>query len=73
MSAPPRAVVILDFGGQYTQLIARRVRDARVFSIVLPPGAPAEEIRRWNPATGRALGAIGLQSFQGRRLPGFLE
>jgi len=50
MSGPQRAIVILDFGGQYTQLIARRVRDARVFSVVLPPGAAAEEIRRWNPA-----------------------
>jgi GMP synthase (glutamine-hydrolysing) len=50
MSAPQRAIVILDFGGQYTQLIARRVRDARVFSVVLPPGAPAEEIAKWNPA-----------------------
>ena len=45
-----RSIVILDFGGQYTQLIARRVRDARVFSVVLPPDASAEEIRRWNPA-----------------------
>jgi GMP synthase (glutamine-hydrolysing) len=50
LSAPQRSIVILDFGGQYTQLIARRVRDARVFSVVLPPGAPAEEIRGWNPA-----------------------
>ncbi len=49
MSAP-RAIVILDFGGQYTQLIARRVRDARVFSVVLPPNAPEAEIRKWNPA-----------------------
>ncbi|HTY41369.1 MAG TPA: glutamine-hydrolyzing GMP synthase [Thermoanaerobaculia bacterium] len=45
-----RSIVILDFGGQYTQLIARRVRDARVFSVVLPPNAPEDEIRRWNPA-----------------------
>ena len=50
MSGPTRAIVILDFGGQYTQLIARRVRDARVFSVVLPPDAPAAEIRKWNPA-----------------------
>src|SRR5262249_49445178 len=50
MSGAQRAIVILDFGGQYTQLIARRVRDARVFSIVLPPDAPAQEISRWNPA-----------------------
>jgi GMP synthase (glutamine-hydrolysing) len=46
----PRSIVVLDFGGQYTQLIARRIREARVFSVVLPPDAPAEEIRRWNPA-----------------------
>ena len=50
MSGSPRAIVILDFGGQYTQLIARRIREARVFSVVLPPDAPAGEIRRWNPA-----------------------
>ncbi|MEP6995024.1 MAG: glutamine-hydrolyzing GMP synthase [Acidobacteriota bacterium] len=45
-----RAIVILDFGGQYTQLIARRIREARVFSVVLPPTASDAEIRRWNPA-----------------------
>ena len=47
---PARTAVVLDFGGQYTQLIARRIRDARVFSVVLPPGASREEIARWNPA-----------------------
>jgi GMP synthase (glutamine-hydrolysing) len=46
----PSAIVILDFGGQYTQLIARRVREARVFSVVLPPNAAREEILRCNPA-----------------------
>jgi GMP synthase (glutamine-hydrolysing) len=50
MSAPARSVVVLDFGGQYTQLIARRIRDARVFSVVLPPDASEGEIARWNPA-----------------------
>ena len=47
---PSASIVVLDFGGQYTQLIARRIRDARVFSVVLPPNAPSEEIARWNPA-----------------------
>ncbi|MEO8189535.1 MAG: glutamine-hydrolyzing GMP synthase [Acidobacteriota bacterium] len=47
---PSTAIVVLDFGGQYTQLIARRIRDARVFSVVLPPNASSEEIARWNPA-----------------------
>ena len=50
MSKTPNSIVILDFGGQYTQLIARRIREARVFSVVLPPDASAEEIRKWNPA-----------------------
>jgi GMP synthase (glutamine-hydrolysing) len=50
MTGPARAIVVLDFGGQYTQLIARRVREARVFSVVLSPSASAEEIRKWNPA-----------------------
>ncbi len=49
MTTAPRPVLIVDFGGQYTQLIARRAREARVFSVVVAPGASAEEIRRWNP------------------------
>jgi GMP synthase (glutamine-hydrolysing) len=50
MTSPGNCVVVLDFGSQYTQLIARRIREARVFSVVLPPSAGAEEIRRWRPA-----------------------
>jgi GMP synthase (glutamine-hydrolysing) len=50
MTAPGKCVVVLDFGSQYTQLIARRIREARVFSVVLPPSATSEEIRKWNPA-----------------------
>ena len=37
-------VIILDFGGQYTQLIARRVRQAKVLSQVLPYWTKPEEI-----------------------------
>ncbi len=44
-----RPVVVLDFGSQYTQLIARRVREQDVFSVVLPCTAPLEEVCRYKP------------------------
>jgi GMP synthase (glutamine-hydrolysing) len=44
-----RSIVILDFGSQYTQLIARRIREQNVFSAVLPCTAPISEIQAQNP------------------------
>src|SRR3989338_2496249 len=37
-------LLIIDFGSQYNQLIARRVREAKVFCEIVPPGSPIAEI-----------------------------
>ena len=42
-------VVILDFGSQYTQVIARRIRECKVYSTILHYNTPASEISKLNP------------------------
>ena len=45
-----RPVLVLDLGGQYAQLIARRVRECRVYSELVPHGLAVEEVRARRPA-----------------------
>ena len=60
-------ILIIDYGSQYTQLIARRVRESRVYSEIHPPTRTVEWIRKWNP-TGIILSG-GPNSVYGENVP----
>ena len=60
-------ILIIDFGSQFTQLIARRVREARVYSEIHPPSRTVEWIRKWKP-TGIILSG-GPNSVYGDNVP----
>jgi GMP synthase (glutamine-hydrolysing) len=49
MDKPNELIVVLDFGGQYNQLIARRIRDLGVYSELLPYNTSAEKLKQLQP------------------------
>ena len=59
-------VIVLDFGGQYNQLIARRVRECNVYCEVIPYSADISKIKEKNPVGIIFTGGPNSRSIQTR-------
>ena len=49
VTRPDEFVIVLDFGAQYSQLIARRIRECKVYCELLPHDTPAAELAALKP------------------------
>ena len=67
--AEHQTVLILDFGSQFTQLIARRVRENRVYCEVHPFDLPLDEIRRRRPSASSSRAGRRASTKRARRSP----
>jgi len=48
-----RSIVVYDFGSQYTRLIARRLRELGVYSVIVGPHVPARDLAEHEPGVPR--------------------
>ena len=71
-------IVILDFGSQYTQLIARKVRELGVYAEIFPYNITAEKLRELQPkgvtiSVGGEIGEVGTQNSTVHELRAFMD
>ena len=52
MQNNPDTIIVLDFGSQYNQLICRRIREMKVYSLLLPYSTTAEELKKYHSLKG---------------------